>query len=148
MDLDNKNVKKKYDKAIKSLAKLKEALTGLQTVPHIAQCAQQDQQTVYKIYRDSLIQRFEYTFDTTWKYLSEYLQSHGYAIAIKSPKVIFREGLKAKILSADEVRLAIEMIDDRNLTTHGYDEELIETISSKISAYALLLEATLERTKI
>ncbi len=139
---------KKYTKASDSLAALKETLAYIQEIPHIAQCTKQDPENVYKIYRDSLIYRFGYTFDTTLKYLSEYLQTEDYTLVIITPKAIFRESLKAKILSEDEVRLAIEMTDQHNLTTHDYDKELIEEISKKIPAYATLLETILQRTKI
>ena len=148
MAIEKEKLQKKYKKAADSLATLKEALTDIQDIKVIAQCAQKDTTKIYKTYRDSLIQRFEYTFDTTWKYLSEYLQAQGHVLALKSPKDIFRESLKAKILSADEVRLAIAMVDDRNLTTHGYDEELIEEINKKIPAYATLLDTILQCTKI
>ncbi len=120
----------------------------MQYVVPVAQCAQQDPEKMYRIYRDSLIQRFEYTFDTSWKYLSDYLRAQGIFIAVPSPKTTFRESLKAKILSADEVRLALEMVDDRNLTTHGYDQALIEEISKKIPAYAQILETVLQKTRI
>ena len=80
--------------------------------------------------------------------MSEYLQTEGRILSIKTPKAIFRECLKAKILSDNQVRQAIQMVDHRNLTTHGYDEELIEEISKKIPSYTALLEAILQSTKI
>ena len=44
--------------------------------------------------RDSVIKRFEYSMDTFWKYLKEYLGSeHKINIIISSPKAIFRESL-------------------------------------------------------
>jgi len=107
MAIEKEKLQKKYKKAADSLAALKDALENIQNIHLIAQCAQQDPKKVYQTYRDSIIQRFEYTFDTTWKYLSEYLQSAGRVLDIKTPKTIFRESLKAKILSGNEVRQAI-----------------------------------------
>ena len=101
---------------------------------------QENQERIYRTFRDSVIQRFEYTFDTTWKYVSKFLQKEGRILQIKTPKAIFRECLKAKILSDDQVRLSIKMVDSRNLTTHGYDEELIEAIFSQIPLFINLLE--------
>jgi len=147
MVLEKEKLKSKYEKAQHSLVTLEEALSGMQHIATVAQCAQQSPEKLYRIYRDSLVQRFEYTFDTTWKYISEYLQSEGRQLTIKSPKQVFRECLKARILSEEETRSALEMVNDRNLTTHGYDEELIEETSKKIVAYAQLLSVLLQRTK-
>ncbi len=93
-----------------------------------------------------MVQRFEYTFDLTWKYFGMYLETEGRKLEIKTPKAVFREALKTKHLSEDEVRLAIQMVDHRNLTTHGYDEELIETISEQIPKYYKLMENILLKT--
>ena len=81
---------------------------------------------MFKELPDSLVQRFEYLFDLTWKYLGEYLAVHGWVLEIKTPKAVFCEAFKAKYLSEDAVRLALEMVDNRHLTTYGYDEQLIE----------------------
>lgn len=147
MDTENERLGKEFKKANKALLTLKEARDDMQTVPYVAQYAQQDPEKIYRIYRDSLMVRFRYTFDATWKYLRDYLQALGIVIAVPSPKTTFRESLKARILSADEVRLALEMVDDRNLTTHGYDQALIEEISKKIPAYTQVLETVLQKTK-
>lgn len=148
MALEKERLQKKYDKALNALQSLQKAITITNKVDEFAKCTNLDPEEIYKTFRDSLIQRFEYTFDVTWKYLSEYLQFSGRTLAIKTPKSIFRECLKANILSANDVRLAIEMVDQRNLTTHGYDEPLIEEISKNIPNYFTLLEHIVLRTKI
>ena len=148
MPINTKQLQTKYEKALDALATLKEANDDITTAKELAQCAHKDPEKVYKTYRDSLVQRFEYTFDTTWKYLGEYIQFEGRTLAIGTPKTIFRESLKAKILSEAEVRSAIQMVDHRNLTTHGYDEQLIEEIVKSIPVYIKLLDDILQRTKI
>ena len=40
------------------------------------------------------------------------------------------------------------MVDDRNLTTHGYDEKLIEEICKQIPEYYRLMELVLQKTRI
>ncbi|KKQ12192.1 MAG: Nucleotidyltransferase substrate binding protein, HI0074 family [candidate division TM6 bacterium GW2011_GWF2_36_6] len=138
----------KGKKALDAIATLKMALDDMKSVDRIAQSAGECPKKIYKTFRDSLVQRFEYTFDLTWKYLGEYLKREGRKIEIETPKAIFRESLKTKHLSDDEVRLAIQMVDHRNLTTHGYDEQLIEYICEQISRYYTLLESILQRTAI
>lgn len=137
----------KYKKATDALKTLKESYTDLQNIDSFARCTDKDPQKIYRTYRDSMIQRFEYTFDTTWKYLGEYLQSEGRTLEPKTPKAIFRESLKAGLVSEAGARSALAMVDHRNLTTHGYDEELIEEISKHIPEYIKLLEAVLKQTQ-
>lgn len=137
----------KYEKASDALESLKESYVDLEQVDSLTQCTHKDRNKTYRTYRDSMIQRFEYTFDTTWKYIGEYLESQGRIIEVKTPKAIFRECLKAKVITESETRLALAMVDHRNLTTHGYDEELVEKISKHIPDYIALLQNLLNRTR-
>ena len=148
MVAEKEKLQKKYTKAIDALASLQEALSNMENVGNEAQCVRKNPEIVYKIYRDSLIQRFEYTFDVTWKHLSAYLQTEGRRLPVTTPKAVFRESFKLRILSEDDVRLALQMVEQRNLTTHGYDEALIEKIRQNIPAYYELLKNILEQTSI
>lgn len=51
------------------------------------------------VVRDAAIQRFEYTFETTWKVLKVYLKEREGIIA-NSPKSVFREALYNTRLTA------------------------------------------------
>ncbi len=146
MELTQEKLQRKYTKATDALTTLEEAIIDLQKVPTLAKCGNYDENRVYRTYRDSLIQRFEYTFDTTWKYLSDFLQQQGRILPIKTPKAIFREALKATFLSEPDVRLALKMVDHRNVTTHGYNEALIEEISENIPQYTQLIKKILQKS--
>jgi len=147
MAVEKEKLLQKYSKAEAVLATLTEGLSDIKDVEKLAACAQTSPEKLYKTFPDSIVQCFEYTFDLTWKYVSEYLQFQGRTVEIKMPKSIFRECLKAKLLYDAQVRLAIEMVDHRNLTTHGYDEKIIEEISKSIPEYRNLLEDILDITK-
>jgi nucleotidyltransferase substrate binding protein (TIGR01987 family) len=138
----------KYKKSLDAIATLKTAIDDMQNVDTIAKKAEEYPEKIYKTFRDSMIQRFEYTFDLTWKYLAAYLENEGRKLEIKTPKSIFRESLKTKHLDDVQVRLAIQMVDHRNLSTHGYDEELIESICKQIPKYYELMKTVLERTVV
>lgn len=140
MALTNTRLQEKYAKCETAFATVQEALVELSLARENAQKLQRDPEKAYKAYRDSLIQRFEYTFDLTWKYLAEYLQAEGRKLDVISPKATFREAFKAGMLSEDAVRTAIAMVDHRNLTTHGYNEKLIEDITSYVPAYVRIFE--------
>ena len=49
-----------------------------------------------KIVRDATIQRFEYTFEATWKLLKEFLQ-YREGIVCNSPKSCFREAFFCRV---------------------------------------------------
>jgi len=53
-----------------------------------------------------------------------------------SPKATVRDSLAAGILSDADARLALQMVDDRNLTVHTYNEALAQMIYARLAAYA------------
>ncbi|AEH22266.1 nucleotidyltransferase substrate binding protein, HI0074 family [Thermodesulfobacterium geofontis OPF15] len=97
-----------------------------------------------KIVRDATIQRFEYTFEVAWKLLKEYLY-HKEGIVCNSPKSCFREAFSVGLLNEEETVLFIQMTDDRNLTSHTYDEEIAENLYKKVKNYYTLLKSLIER---
>lgn len=100
------------------------------------------------IVRDATIQRFEYCFELCWKTLSIYLREiHG--INCRSPKSCFREGLTVDIYDAQTTEIFLQMVDDRNTTTHIYEESLADEIFQNIkNRYYKNMENLLERLKI
>lgn len=98
-----------------------------------------------KILRDSIIQRFEFTYDITWKYLKDYLENRG--IVIQSPRSVFQECQSQGIVTKEEVEQLFDMIDARNLTTHLYSEAMAIKISERISDYYRMLNKLLTKTK-
>jgi len=51
---------------------------------------------------------------------------------VVAPKSCFREAGSVGLLSEEETVQAFEMIDDRNLTSHTYHEEIAEEIYKKL----------------
>jgi nucleotidyltransferase substrate binding protein (TIGR01987 family) len=94
--------------------------------------------------RDAAIQRFEYSFEVLWKAGQRYL-SVAEGLDTASPKQVVRLALSAGLLDEGEAHQALQMVDDRNLTSHTYNEELAKLIFSRLGAYAGLMTAWLER---
>lgn len=94
--------------------------------------------------RDAAIQRFEYVFETTWKAAQSYLRETE-GIDEGSPKSVIRACFRVGLLGEDETELGLEMVDDRNLTVHTYNEELAREIHARLPAYAELDRAWLQR---
>jgi nucleotidyltransferase substrate binding protein (TIGR01987 family) len=98
------------------------------------------------IVRDATIQRFEYTFEITWKLLKDFLHFRE-GIVCNSPKSCFREAFSIGLLNEEETLSSLEMTDDRNLTSHTYDEELADKLYQKINNHYELMKSLFERIK-
>jgi len=86
------------------------------------------------MYRDGLIQRFEFTFELAWKTLKAIFEDEG-LIGLNSPKTVLREAYAAGIIDDEEIWL--NMLKDRNSAAHVYDEKMsIEICNNIISKYA------------
>src|SRR5450830_1873962 len=92
-----------------SLEKLKNAFSKLSEGAKIADD---------DLYRDGVIQRFEFTFELLWKTIKIYLENQG--IIVRSPRESFKEAFKFNLIEDEKVFL--DMLKDRNDTTHIYDK--------------------------
>ena len=77
------------------------------------------------IVRDATIQRFEYTFELSWKLIKRFLESHQNTIE-PSIKNIFREAGKLGLI--DSVEDWFGYLNARNLTSHTYNETTAEEV--------------------
>lgn len=96
----------------------------------------------YYFFRDSAVQRFEFTVEIFWKCIKSYLREIE-GIECRSPKSCIREFFSAGHLNEEETILLLKMIDDRNLTSHTYREEVAERLFSKLEKYIIQLEKVL-----
>lgn len=95
-------------------------------------------------YQDSVVKRFEISFELLWKYLKEYLaEVHG--VEALSPKKVFREALAQRLLSKDEMNLLLKMCNDRNLTAHTYSEEHSAELAERVIEYYYKIKPALFR---
>ena len=83
------------------------------------------------LYRDGLIQRFEFTTELSWKSLKEYLEDQGVSISMASPKAILKEAYASGIV--DDETIWNEILRARNLTSHIYDEKTAAAIADQVS---------------
>ncbi|WP_251862433.1 nucleotidyltransferase substrate binding protein [Clostridium sp. Marseille-Q2269] len=92
---------------------------------------------------DGVIQRFEFTFEQSWKLMKLYLEYEGIEEA-KSPRSTIRAAFKYGIIEDGDPW--INMMIDRNKTSHVYDESTaIEIYNSIKSNHVNLLEKLLNK---
>ena len=94
------------------------------------------------IVRDAAIQRFEYTFETSWKLLQVYLRERE-GIICNSPKSCFRQASRVGLFSPEGTETCLEMTNDRNLTAHTYVEQIAEAIFQKLPVYLIMMQTLL-----
>ncbi len=102
----------------KALAQLEDAVVRYQQAPDDA------------LYRDGLIQRFEFTVELAWKSIKGYLEDQGMILSIASPRGILKEAFAAGVLKDGDQWNAI--LTARNLTSHVYDETTADNIARQI----------------
>ena len=83
------------------------------------------------LFLDLTIKRFEFTYEMAWKALKRYLEFLGFDP--KNPRATFKEGYAQNILEDESVWL--EMIEQRNLSSHIYDEYEMTQIVQKADMY-------------
>lgn len=112
------------------------ARRALETLAEVA--AQNDASALV---RDAAIQRFEYSFEATWKALQLFLREKE-GIESGSPKGVFRSAFQVGIMDDAQARLSLQMADNRNLTVHTYNEALANDIYSRLPDYLALMQAS------
>ena len=78
--------------------------------------------------KDGVIQRFEFTVELLWKVLKAILAYQG--IECYSPRNCIKEAYKTYLIDDDEIIL--DMLEDRNKSSHVYSETISEEIFERI----------------
>ncbi len=113
----------------KMLQTLDESITGLKHQIAILPENQTADATI-RIYRDSVIQRLEYCVDHFWKLLKIYLEESENIISNENgPRSIARLASYHGILSEQESYTLIKLIEERNKSSHMYQEEIANEIA-------------------
>ncbi len=93
--------------------------------------------------QDSVIQRFEFTFELLWKTLKFYLLVQWFDE--KTPRNILKRSFEIDLI--DDIDLFIDMIDMRNLTSHTYDEDLAREVYQFIKENYIFIWKTIDNLK-
>ena len=114
-----------------ALLRLKEGLAGYEGAsdPQLA--------------RDGIIQRFEFTCELAWKTARESLLEQGH-VELNSPKAVMRQAFADGLVSDSDGWIGL--LNDRNMTSHIYDENTADQIFQRIRTCHLpLFEGLLEK---
>lgn len=106
----------KREKLQMALMRLEEALAAYDETPN-------------SVVRDGVIQRFEFSTELAWKSAREYLLDQGYA-EINRPKGVLRQAYADGLISDQTGWL--KLLEDRNLTSHIYNDVTAGEIFQRI----------------
>ncbi len=94
--------------------------------------------------KDGVIQRFEFTFELLWKTIKMYLEEKG--IICRSPKDCLQQAFKYGLITDETVFL--NMLEDRNKTSHVYDQSTSEEIYKNIEKhYSAAIKSVIDALK-
>lgn len=87
---------------------------------------------------DACIRRFGFSVDLSLKLLKRILESEG--VEVQFPKEVLQEAYKGKLI--DDESLWLQMLKDRNLSSHTYNQALADEIYQRIQSYYPLMNDT------
>lgn len=123
------NRKSKVDvRWIQRFSNYRKALHKLSQAVDIVSVKMDWGEEVDDLLQEGLIQRFEYTHELAWKVMKDYAEYQGYT-DVKGSRDAFRKGLEMRIIDSE---MWMESIEDRNLTSHNYDDKTAHEVYTAI----------------
>ena len=96
--------------------------------------------------RAGVIQAFEFTFEQAWKAIQKKGKNEG--VEINSPKQAFTWAMGQKWISVNDELMWLDLLNDRNLTTHAYREDVAKKVAQRTeTVYAKAFFSLLEKMK-
>jgi nucleotidyltransferase substrate binding protein (TIGR01987 family) len=81
-----------------------------------------------EVEKGGLIQFYKMAFELAWKLMKDYLEEQGFTV--NSPREAIKQAFQSGIVENGQGW--IDALEDRNLTTHTYDENTAEKVVSTI----------------
>lgn len=94
-----------------------------------------------EVNQDATIQRFEFTFELSWKLMQAILGENG--IDSYGIKTVIRESARFGMI--DNPETWFKFLEDRNITTHTYKEDEARSIYVRIKDFPILIESLLQK---
>lgn len=99
--------KQRFENLSKALSRLREALDGTAREPK------------NHLYQIALIGTFQFTFELSWKTMKDYLIYSGVEVSL--PRDVLKQAFHHQLIQEGQVW--IDMLEDRNLMAHVYQEQ-------------------------
>lgn len=93
--------------------------------------------------RDGAIQRFEYTFELSWKFMQKVLKVEG--VYASSPMQVFREAKNADLI--EDFDHWVSLLKQRNLTVHTYNESTAQEVFNSAKEFPPMVHKLIKNLK-
>lgn len=113
---------------IQRLNNYRKALNRLTQAVRIVAGQMGSEEEIDGLLKEGLIQRFEYTHELAWKVMKDYAEYQGYT-DIRGSRDAIRKAFEMGLITD---KRWMESIEDRNMTSHNYDDETAEEIYEAI----------------
>jgi nucleotidyltransferase substrate binding protein (TIGR01987 family) len=80
--------------------------------------------------RAGVIQSFEFTFEQCWKAFQRAVAVQGLSAA--SPRQALQAAVQLGLIAADDEEVWLDMLRDRNLTSHLYHEDIAREVADRV----------------
>lgn len=112
----------------RALAKLDELVGWMSDRPEFAIFDAVESGLQMEMVRESLIKRFEFTQELSWNLLKDYLLYQG-ETEVAGSRDVYRRALRFQLI---ESHLWLQMILDRNISAHDYNDMRVAEIADRI----------------
>ena len=102
-----------------------------------------DKETKPNVLIDATIHRFEFVIELFWKNLKKILSFE--KVEVSSPREALAKSYQFSLI--DDEQSWLEMLDDRNSTSHEYNEEKAKEIFERIKLHFPVIESTYNNLK-
>lgn len=113
---------------IQRLNNYRKALNRLTQAVRIVAGQMGSEEEIDDLLKEGLIQRFEYTHELAWKVMKDYAEYQGYT-DIRGSRDAIRKAFEMGLITD---KRWMESIEDRNMTSHNYDDDTAEEIYEAI----------------
>jgi len=94
--------------------------------------------------KNGRIQKFEYCAELAWKTGKMHLELFE-GILSNSPKGVYKSLFQSSIITENEYLSLFKTIEDRNLLSHVYKEEMFESVYKNIPAHLIAFKMLLKK---
>lgn len=116
------------------LSKLEHIWKALDTLKYsLSESKKIEKWKLFNVYRDSVIQRFEYTYELSWKYMKFLWKYAEGDIEVRSASQAIKSAFKNWYI--DSMKVWFKMMEWRNKTSHEYEEDISDDLYFEIFSY-------------
>ena len=137
-------MQKKNIRWIQRLSSYRQALLRLEKAVNLMTSRFNNHDETDDLIKDGLIKRFEYTHELSWKVMKDYAEYQGF-LDIRGSRDAFRKAVEMGLIND---KRWMESIEDRNRTSHHYDNEIAKEIFNTILTVYFPLFQSFEKTML